>query len=1117
MSKNRAFVLCLSTALSVVAVGCADDSSGGGSGALTTELRYEPGATNVNVVVSRELGGAEVLHARLRSLAEGDSLDCATMSAAISKLDATPDGLTYTGPQVDDSMFVDSTTPETLLDQTQADYDARLAKTYFVDVCIMADGKPVHQARYDLRQAKDRRGGGVDGKADDFDDGVKIASNQLYAEACIGDMGDIPFWGPRISADGEPPDYNTVSCMEIGTPIPSTIDGVPQTEHKTRLCDNPQYIYSHCEADATSGEHNGPRVAHARNDKGTHWVLLCRKSHNAMGRFEDMAMIGHNPFTGQTCFFQNQLPFGEDPKPSNDGTKIPHPADNVSSEASPQQWGDLWGGIQGGIGPSGGIQCQGCHSTDPFIHTPWIDGAKNPDGTSVIPKMGENPDFVEGYKSPYRILDAEDQGWTSPKHLVSEEAAPCTKCHRIGLDQWTANSSVTSRNNPDGGCVFCGQAPWVDRLEAKQTSWHNLITDSHKKFENTFWMPPNAKDVLNEELWPESDFAKAISFIRKCGVNPATEGCVWESLPEEPGDPAVLPEVEETGVPLAEEALGILGAKYLKGGVEVEGNRRCAECHATSKVGFRDWLKATEEAVEAGIDLAKDPAGFTQEEALAVVNYMRKAGEGSVFAAAKIGVYAPGVQFSWFQRLFQKAYDAGWGIPYGAFLQRVSMPKGAHLPMSGREFSVVRKWFLDEKLANLDQLLVEVPPPATCDEVRAEYNVNAASPWLVDTHINGDFGMQYEGWHAKNLESGIQMHGCEKDDPLTCFETHENKFKLLPEGKEDGQRIIEVLDLGFDTSFWMRTSADGRWIGNGGKGSDVDGFRATITDATSGLDIGVKGSYDPGFFPNNDGFIMQGGGAGLCGQSVLSDPALTADGIDFTEPGCSKAQGINLYQHVAVDLDGGDYFVINSQFTSDSGSGNKDPRAPFSETSTMKFSPLVFTGTEWTQKEAVIVKSPYEGDSVLSPSGRLVTSRFAGPDGVALGYMIRRVDATPNAAGSYDINIDHAAQFICGPGAKANISFDERWSVTHVYEDDTANLYVDDLVTGVRTKVTNMPKGRKALFPHFRSDGWIYFLVTGKEQVVGDTEDEPLPADGSAPGDAAMATDAALRLAAAAQ
>jgi hypothetical protein len=351
--------------------------------------------------------------------------------------------------------------------------------------------------------------------------------------------------------------------------------------------------------------------------------------------------------------------------------------------------------------------------------------------------------------------------------------------------------------------------------------------------------------------------------------------------------------------------------------------------------------------------------------------------------------------------------------------------------------------------------------------------------------------MEFDGWQGRNQDSGINMYGCSGGSGVDCFSgepfTEMNEWQA---GDVADARLVNVKEFDFNTSFWMRSSADGRFVGNGGSGAENHG--ATITDLVTGEHIGVRGSYDPGFFPNNDGFIMQGGGAGLCGQSVLTNQEAIADGIDFSEAGCTTAEGINLYQHVAVNTDGGDYFVINSQFTSDSGSGSGDPRAPFSEGSTMKFSPMVFDGTEWQQKEQVIVDSPYEGDSVLSPSGKMVISRFAGPEGDALGYMVRRVEATPNGT-SYDIDIRTPVQFLCVPGAKANISFNERFSVTHHYENGTANIYLTDLLTAETVQVTDMPEGTKALFPHFRSDGWIYFLAKGET-------------------DTAVASDAALRM-----
>ena len=42
---------------------------------------------------------------------------------------------------------------------------------------------------------------------------------------------------------------------------------------------------------------------------------------------------------------------------------------------------------------------------------------------------------------------------------------------------------------------------------------------------------------------------------------------------------------------------------------------------------------------------------------------------------------------------------------------------------------------------------------------------------------------------------------------------------------------------------------------------------------------------------------------------------------------------------------------------------------------------------------------------------------------------------------------------------------------------NTANLFLLDLVTGESRRITDMAPGQMAVFPHFRSDGWIYFVV----------------------------------------
>jgi hypothetical protein len=40
-----------------------------------------------------------------------------------------------------------------------------------------------------------------------------------------------------------------------------------------------------------------------------------------------------------------------------------------------------------------------------------------------------------------------------------------------------------------------------------------------------------------------------------------------------------------------------------------------------------------------------------------------------------------------------------------------------------------------------------------------------------------------------------------------------------------------------------------------------------------------------------------------------------------------------------------------------------------------------------------------------------------------------------------------------------------------------ANVYLLELATGTRVRITNMQPGQYALFPHFRSDGWIYVQI----------------------------------------
>src|SRR5262249_22572140 len=150
-------------------------------------------------------------------------------------------------------------------------------------------------------------------------------------------------------------------------------------------------------------------------------------------------------------------------------------------------------------------------------------------------------------------------------------------------------------------------------------------------------------------------------------------------------------------------------------------------------------------------------------------------------------------------------------------------------------------------------------------------------------------------------------------------------------------------------------------------------------------------------------------------------------------------------------------------------------------------------------RPSVRIDTPNEGDVVLAPSSSLLITRSGGP--IQNGYVMRSLIATP-AGNSYTVQTPTIARYFV-QGGKAALSFDERWLTFHHYVDaddwqelgypnatapgfqalliqHAANIYVLDLTTGESRRVTNMGPGQLALYPHFRSDGWIYAIVKDK-------------------------------------
>jgi len=567
----------------------------------------------------------------------------------------------------------------------------------------------------------------------------------------------------------------------------------------------------------------------------------------------------------------------------------------------------------------------------------------------------------------------------------------------------------------------------------------------------------------------------------------AAAGCASSTASTDPGATCADGKCDTTQQSLALHSLQLLGAN-------VDGTtQRCKECHSLTRSGLRNWAELTKTFKETCLK-----PGMA---ALDSVNCMRAdpTKSDSPFMPEKLGIYAAAAHLTDLQTLFKNAYPATapgnnattWLRNYTKFKQTVSMPRGNYAKLSADEFNVISSWFAQD-LPELEAVLPEALPPSSC--------VESWTPAL-DAHVAR---MKTEGWAAVNRDRGMSMFGCNgATDTLSCLASFPlSTDKDFAQGWAVNGGTLRVLrDLGFQTTFWSRSSASGRFVAAGG---------VKIIDLQQNLEIPVEASYDPGFFPDDSGFLFQGTsrGAGICNLSLLTR---SPSQITFNEPECTGGS-LGLYQYVGAALNGGDYFVVTSEFDSDNGGHGAtlhDPAATFGDDATAKFTPMVFDGSTFQVGSGVAVPTTFEGDTALSPSTLLTAGRLAGPNAKQIGYVLHQVAATKDAAG-YTVEAPEVAR-ICVRGAKANFSYDERFLVTHHYVDrddaaeygfasaddagfapylakGAANVVLVDLSTHKTTVVTHMNPGQYALYPHFRSDGWLYFLVrdtnSGVEHLV---------------------------------
>jgi hypothetical protein len=529
-----------------------EDAITGVNNALGLALSYDKESGALVATMNQALADGLALHIRVRrgfitheSQAE---LDCAELAKtpALTRADgkSLPIGkAVYKGPPVSEELLklLDLyNDPRWYGGHETPEMKAELAKgtDSIVEACVMKDGKVEAKLQTNLAYAMDRgeelvedlqgAGGGDLSTLQQREAGTsgRLRAGREYntidyARICVQELGEIPFF-KKIS-EGK---YETFDCRDFvgsngrrapaaiagveGRGIPLTVDDVPRetcdrgadTDDSydcVSKCDRAMWLpaSSHTGLGRKASCQPGPTVTTAKNEQGTHWILLCRKVEDTgtgmmkSKRFNDIAVIGHNPRSGKACFFQNKENIG------NDGSRVVHPGDVARSNA-------IWPAK-----PSS-YCTENCHAADVWIHSPWIDEAKRGDGSPIVPMMGVHPDYpISDLSKPYSLVNGPAQGFVLPKQLVSEAAAPCTTCHRVA------------------GKAFGEFADWST---GKGAAYFDKITPSYKTFEKSHWMPPRLEG-LTAENFEASEWGQAVKHINVCMSRPSAPECEWADIP----------------------------------------------------------------------------------------------------------------------------------------------------------------------------------------------------------------------------------------------------------------------------------------------------------------------------------------------------------------------------------------------------------------------------------------------------------------------------------------------------------------------------------------------------------------------------------------------------------
>jgi hypothetical protein len=592
-----------------------------------------------------------------------------------------------------------------------------------------------------------------------------------------------------------------------------------------------------------------------------------------------------------------------------------------------------------------------------------------------------------------------------------------------------------------------------------------------------------------------------------------------------------------TEMELAKASLKIFGASQVPQEPGEQGKCSMTGCHSINPVTLQAW-KAEFDAANAILASKR-----TNDEKIAAFR-QDPLQQSTSFSPERLGILAAGAHlmtnksvtadafpatFAQLQKL--KAVFEGKEKLLAELREQVAMPVLPDLPkLTPAQYETILTWF-QKGLPKMDEILVEQRPTTCTDDFTR----------LRERTI----AMKSKTWAAKNEADRMPMFACPPPNPeapvsaTACFTQQIDGKDVFPRASQttfgttwerDGSTIRVMRNFTSANSYWVRTSADGRFVATGGGsngGAQAMDLKANLDGQSR--DIGLRASYDPDFWPDNKAFMFQGG-TKFCAQSLLAKSTTTL--VSFSEPECSNlSQASGLYQtvgQVASDNALSDRFIVFSVWAGDSGSYTASARdtAPRGGVdSAINIYTAVAEGTDVedgyrVRGQGFKIKTPYRGDTMMARSGSMLGSRWAygqGADGrTPWGYALEQLDRTL-VGDEYKFELTTIGN-VCIKGNKANLSFDERFLASHHYnepedfsaDDDplyrqkgSSDIWVVDFVTGKKRTITKMAPGQFALFAHFRSDGWLYFLVVDRntnkymtvasDWAIRETEATPTP------------------------